>query len=66
MARKNQELLLLKTVENLGIVGDIVKVKAGYARNYLRPLGLAEPPTPKKSLRAQSRQEWGANAGPDS
>lgn len=45
---KNIELLLLKSIENLGIVGDIVKVKPGFARNYLLPHGLAEFPTPKK------------------
>ncbi len=42
------ELLLLRTIENLGIVGDIVKVRAGYARNYLLPHALAETPTPEK------------------
>ncbi len=47
MAR-NTQLLLLETVENLGIVGDVVKVKSGYARNYLLPHGVAEPPTPTK------------------
>ncbi len=47
MAR-NIELLLLQNVENLGIVGDIVKVRAGYARNFLLPHGLAEFPTPAK------------------
>jgi len=45
---KNIELLLLKTVETLGIVGDVVKVKPGYARNYLLPHRLAESPTPTK------------------
>ena len=45
---KNIQLLLLRTVENLGIVGDIVKVKPGYARNYLLPQRLAEFPTPSK------------------
>ena len=45
---KNVELLLLETVENLGIVGDVVKVKSGYARNYLLPLGVAEPPSARK------------------
>ena len=47
MAR-NVELLLLETVENLGLVGDVVKVKTGYARNYLLPHGVAEPPSPSK------------------
>ena len=42
---KNITLLLLRNVENLGIVGDIVKVKAGYARNYLLPMQFAEFPT---------------------
>ena len=45
---KNVELLLLKTVENLGIVGDVVKVKSGYARNYLLPHGYGEAPTAAK------------------
>jgi len=42
------ELLLLRNVENLGIVGDIVKVRAGYSRNYLLPHALAEHPTQEK------------------
>ncbi|MEE2682147.1 MAG: 50S ribosomal protein L9 [Planctomycetota bacterium] len=47
-AKKNVELLLNETVENLGIVGDVVKVKPGYARNYLLPLQIAEVPTEEK------------------
>lgn len=35
------ELLLKQSVEHLGRVGDVVKVKNGYARNYLLPLGMA-------------------------
>lgn len=42
------ELLLLDNVDNLGIIGDVVKVKAGYARNFLLPRGLAETPTAEK------------------
>ncbi|MHC4448197.1 MAG: 50S ribosomal protein L9 [Planctomycetota bacterium] len=45
---KNIELLLTKSVENLGIVGDIVRVKPGFARNFLLPHGFAEFPTPSK------------------
>ena len=45
---KNIERLLLRTVEHLGIVGDIVKVKPGHARNYLLPHGIAEFPTDEK------------------
>ena len=42
------ELLLTSNVENLGIVGDIVRVRMGFARNYLLPMELAETPTPEK------------------
>ncbi len=35
------ELILKKTVETLGEEGDIVKVKPGYARNYLIPKKIA-------------------------
>ena len=39
------KLLLCKNVNKLGIVGDVVNVSAGYARNYLIPHGLATEPT---------------------
>ena len=39
------EILLLKPVEGLGGEGDQVKVRAGYARNFLLPGGLAVPLT---------------------
>ncbi len=53
MARQ-YELLLLETIENLGLVGDVVKVRPGYARNFLLPNEMAEAPTPEKieSLKA--------------
>lgn len=35
------EVILQQDVENLGTIGDVVKVKRGYARNYLLPRGLA-------------------------
>jgi large subunit ribosomal protein L9 len=35
------ELLLKQNVDHLGRIGDVVKVKSGYARNYLLPRGLA-------------------------
>jgi large subunit ribosomal protein L9 len=34
-------VILQETVENLGSTGDIVKVRDGYARNFLVPRGLA-------------------------
>lgn len=39
------KLLLCKSIEHLGIVGDIVTVSEGYARNYLLPRRLATEPT---------------------
>ena len=41
----HSEILLVKPVENLGGEGDQVKVRAGYARNFLLPGGLALPVT---------------------
>jgi len=35
------QVILLEEVQNLGNVGDEVKVKSGYARNYLIPYGRA-------------------------
>ena len=35
------KLILRRTVDRLGDQGDVVDVKAGYARNYLIPQGLA-------------------------
>jgi large subunit ribosomal protein L9 len=40
------EIILRQAVENLGSPGDVVKVKSGYARNYLLPHGLAYEATP--------------------
>ncbi len=39
------EVILLEKVANLGTLGDKVKVKAGYGRNYLVPYGIAVPAT---------------------
>ena len=35
------DIILLQKVANLGTIGDRVKVKSGYARNYLVPTGRA-------------------------
>jgi large subunit ribosomal protein L9 len=49
------EVILLERVENLGAIGDVVKVKDGFARNYLLPR--------KKALRANeaNRKVFEAN-----
>ncbi len=41
------EVILLDKVNNLGTLGDKVKVKNGFARNYLIPSGKAKPATPE-------------------
>ncbi len=35
------EVVLKETLEHLGSIGDVVRVRRGYARNYLLPRGLA-------------------------
>ncbi|MDA0296284.1 MAG: 50S ribosomal protein L9 [Planctomycetota bacterium] len=47
-------VLLNRNVESLGIVGDVVKVKPGYARNFLLPLGIGEAPTDERVAALQS------------
>jgi len=37
------QVILLSRIRNLGDLGDTVKVRAGYGRNYLIPQGLALP-----------------------
>lgn len=39
-------VLLTNRVENLGTAGDLVKVRPGYARNFLLPMGFATFATP--------------------
>lgn len=39
------EVILLEKVANLGSLGDKVKVKSGYGRNFLLPYGKAVPAT---------------------
>src|SRR2546425_5136612 len=39
------EIILREDVQHLGKAGAVVKVKDGYARNYLLPQGLAYPAT---------------------
>src|SRR5580698_7737224 len=38
-------IILMENVEKLGQVGDVVKVKDGYARNYLLPRQMGMPAT---------------------
>jgi len=42
---KTITLLLTENVDSLGIIGDVVEVKMGYARNYLMPREMAMTPS---------------------
>ncbi|MGH8215470.1 MAG: 50S ribosomal protein L9 [Rhodanobacteraceae bacterium] len=57
------EVILLEKVKNLGALGDKVKVKPGFGRNYLVPQGKAAPAN-KANLEAfeQKRSEYEAKA----
>ena len=58
------EVILLEPVQNLGEVGDLVKVKPGYARNYLIPHHKAAPATAENRARVEEhRRELEAAAG---
>ena len=41
------QIILLEKVVNVGNLGDVVKVKQGYARNFLIPQGKAKRATPE-------------------
>jgi large subunit ribosomal protein L9 len=47
------EVILNKTIDNLGLEGAIVNVKPGYARNYLFPQKMAMPKTKENLARLQ-------------
>lgn len=57
------KVILKKDVANLGYERDVVKVKSGYARNFLIPRGMAIPATPsaiknvEETLRQKAHKE---------
>jgi len=50
------QVILLEKVINLGGLGDVVKVKEGYARNYLIPHGKAKRATPENLAAFEARR----------
>jgi len=50
------QIILLEQVQNLGRLGDIVKVKDGYARNCLIPQGKAKRATDTNIAEFESRR----------
>ena len=51
------QVILLERVENLGKIGDEVKVKNGFARNYLLPQGKALMANEKNRARFERERE---------
>lgn len=56
--KKTMEVILIQDVDNLGAVNEVVKVKNGYARNFLLPRHLAveNSPSNKKQLEERLKQ----------
>jgi large subunit ribosomal protein L9 len=50
------EIILLEKVDNVGGIGDLVRVKSGYARNYLIPQGKATLATAENKAKFESRR----------
>lgn len=50
------DVILLEKVRNLGNLGDRVKVRAGYGRNYLIPKGKAVPATGDNVAKFEARR----------
>lgn len=51
------EVILRQAVDKLGHPGDIVKVSAGYARNFLLPRGVAYEATPGNKKRIAQEKD---------
>jgi len=50
------EVILLQKVANLGNIGDRVKVRSGFGRNFLLPQGKATLATPENVARFETRR----------
>ena len=50
------QVILLEKIVNLGNLGEVVKVKAGFARNYLIPHGKAKRATPANVAEFEQRR----------
>jgi large subunit ribosomal protein L9 len=51
------KVLLTQTLERIGIVGEVMEVSDGFARNYLLPKGLAVQPTDGNIKRLESARK---------
>lgn len=50
------EVILFEKIDRLGGIGDLVNVKAGFARNYLLPQGKAKVATEENKAEIESRR----------
>ncbi|HLW11967.1 MAG TPA: 50S ribosomal protein L9, partial [Casimicrobiaceae bacterium] len=50
------QIILLEKIGNVGNLGDVVKVKDGYARNFLIPHGKAKRATPENLKAIEARR----------
>lgn len=50
------QVILLERIANLGGLGEVVKVRAGFARNYLIPHGKAKRATPENVAEFERRR----------
>ncbi|HVT85358.1 MAG TPA: 50S ribosomal protein L9 [Chitinophagaceae bacterium] len=51
------DVILIKDVDNLGAANEVVKVKSGYARNYLLPRQLAVEASPGNRSRLEEKMK---------
>ena len=57
------DIILLQKVANLGNIGDRVKVKSGFGRNFLLPAGKATLATPDNIARFEARRDGAREPG---
>ncbi|MGA1063144.1 MAG: 50S ribosomal protein L9, partial [Burkholderiaceae bacterium] len=50
------QVILLEKISNLGLLGEVVRVKDGYARNFLIPQGMARRATQSAVAEFEARR----------
>ena len=50
------EIILLEKIQNLGVLGDTVRVKPGYGRNFLIPNGKAVPASKENIVKFEAQR----------
>jgi LSU ribosomal protein L9P len=52
------EVILIQDVDNLGAANEVVKVRNGYARNFLIPRKLAVEASPSNLKKVEEKEKW--------